>query len=85
MDGELIRQFSDQFFSHVSSTKYVRAGGIFEVAKAMRTPLDELHFTVKTICDPFILGKTEHSGHFSPPIVQRLAQGAQRREGRFRS
>lgn len=33
---------------------------VFEVTKAIRTPLDQLHFTVKTFGDAVIPGKTEH-------------------------
>ena len=56
---------------------------VFEVAEAIRTPLDQLHFAVKAFSDAVIPRKTEHSGYFFPPIMQRLAQSAQRREGRF--
>ena len=56
---------------------------IFEVTKAIRAALDQLHFAVKTFCDAVIPGKAEHSGYFFPPIMQRLAKGAQRRKGRF--
>ncbi|MDD4702567.1 MAG: hypothetical protein PHI96_10130, partial [Desulfovibrio sp.] len=56
---------------------------VFEVTKAIRSSLNQLHFSVKAFCDAVIPGKPEHSGYFFPPIMQRLAQGAQRRKGRF--
>ena len=82
-----IGRFSDSFLNNspaISAAQNAHTQAIiFEVAKAIRTPLDQLHFTVKTFCDAVISGKPEHSGHFFPPIMQRLTQGAQWREGRF--
>ncbi len=81
-------QFSDRFLNDSPSISAAQNAHtqavVFKVAKAIRTPLDQLHFTVKTLCDAVIPGKTEYSGHFFAPIMQRLAQGAQRREGVFR-
>ena len=79
--------FSDWFLINSSAISaaqnaYTQAV-IFEVTKAIRTALDQLHFAVKSFCDAVIPRKTEHPGHFFAPIMQRLAQGAQRREGRF--
>ena len=60
--------FSDRFL--INSTAISAAQNahtqavVFEVAKAIRTPLDQLHFAVKTFCDAVIPGKPEHSGHF---------------------
>ena len=80
-------RFSDWFLINSSAISaaqnaYTQAV-IFEVTKAIRTALDQLHFAVKAFCDAVISRKAEHSGHFFPPIMQRLTQGAQRREGRF--
>ena len=79
--------FSDRFLINspaISAAQNAHTQAvIFKVTKAVRTPLNQLHFAVKTFCDAVIPGKPEHSGHFFPPIMQRLAQGAQRREGRF--
>jgi len=81
--------FSDRFLNDspaISAAQNAHTQAVvFEVAKAIRTPLDQLHFSVKAFCDAVIPGKTEHSGYFFPPIMQRLAQGAQRREASFRS
>ena len=80
-------RFSDRFLINspaISAAQYAHTQAvIFKIAKAIRSPLDQLHFSVKSFCDAVIPRKTEHSGHFFPPIMQRLAQGAQRREGRF--
>ena len=79
--------FSDRFLINspaISTAQNAHTQAVvFEVAKAVRTPLNQLHFAVKTFCDAVIPGKPKHSGHFFAPIMQRLAQGAQRREGRF--
>ena len=79
--------FSDRFLNNspaISAAQNAHSQPIiFEITEAIRTPLDQLHFTVKTFCDAVISGKPEHSGHFFPPIMQRLTQGAQWREGRF--
>ena len=83
----LMGKFSDRFLINspaISAAQNAHTQAVvFEVAKAIRTALDQLHFSVKSFCDAVIPRKTEHSGHFFPPIMQRLAQGAQRREGRF--
>jgi hypothetical protein len=79
--------FSDRFLNDspaisAAQNAYTQAV-VFEVTEAICTPLDQLHFSVKAFCDAVIPGKPEHSGHFFPPIMQRLAQGAQRREASF--
>ena len=83
----LMGKFSDRFLINspaisAAQNAYPQAV-ILEVAEAIRASLDQLHFSVKPFCDAVIPRKTEHSGHFFPPIMQRLAQSAQRREGRF--
>jgi hypothetical protein len=79
--------FSDWFLINSSAISAAQnaysQAVIFEVTKAIRTALDQLHFPMKTFCDAVIPRKTEHPGHFFAPIMQRLAQGAQRREGSF--
>ena len=79
--------FSDRFLNNspsISAAQYAHPQAvIFEVAEAIRSPLNQLHFSMETFCNAVIPSKTEHSGHFFPPIMQRLAQGAQRREGCF--
>ena len=80
-------QFSDWFLINSPSISAAQNAHpqavIFKVAEAIRPPLDQLHFAVETFCDAVIPRKTEHSGDFFPPIMQSLAQGAQRREGCF--
>ena len=79
--------FSDRFLNNspsISAAQYAHPQAvIFEVAEAIRSPLNQLHFSMETFCNAVIPSKTEHSGHFFPPIMQRLAQCAQRREGCF--
>ena len=83
----LLGSFSDRFLINspaISAAQNAHTQAVvFEVAEAIRTPLDQLHFPMKTFCDAVIPRKTEHPSHFFPPIMQRLTQGAQRREGRF--
>ena len=80
---QFFRQVSDQFPSHFSSTKRAHAGGSFRSCESHTRAAGSTSSTVKTICDAVIPRKTEHSGHLFPSIMQRLAQGAQRRETSF--
>ncbi len=43
---------------------------IFEVAEAIRTPLNEFHLAVESLGDPVVAGEAPHAGDRFDPVIE---------------